>query len=275
MKKLLSLLAVAAVTVSLFGIDIFNYVTINGDVKNYTQTDFDIASKFGNYYRTPSTKYVSTLNNSGKVVEVTELSARDAIINKTNNKYDVYGNLTEQACYDADSKLLWKTIITYNNGQKVDSSEYGKDGSLKAKTIFTYTDGKLTDETGYDGDGALIWKIIYTYNDKGKQEIVYEYNSDGSLDNKNSYTYTDDGKIDSITSYDTFTNLTTQKIFRYAANGTLSEITTYNQNKQVTNRIVLKYDAGGNVTKLSEYNIADKFGTTVNELIAMSEYSYQ
>ena len=32
---------------------------------------------------------------------------------------------------------------------------------------------------------------------------------------------------------------------------------------------------GGNVSKVSEYNIAQKFGTTVNELIAMSEYTYQ
>ena len=66
-----------------------------------------------------------------------------------------------------------------------------------------------------------------------------------------------------------------KKIFRYAANGTLSEITTYDNTKQVTNRIIIKYDAGGNVSKVSEYNIAQKFGTTVNELVSMSEYSYQ
>ena len=34
-------------------------------------------------------------------------------------------------------------------------------------------------------------------------------------------------------------------------------------------------NAGGNVSRVSEYNIAQKFGTTVNELISMSEYVYQ
>ena len=72
-----------------------------------------------------------------------------------------------------------------------------------------------------------------------------------------------------------FSEQTEKKVFRYAANGTLSEITTYDNTKQVTNRIMVKYDAGGNVTRVSEYNIAQKFGTTVNELISMSEFVYQ
>ena len=75
--------------------------------------------------------------------------------------------------------------------------------------------------------------------------------------------------------YDTYSEQTERKVFRYASNGTLSEITTYDATKQVTNRIIIKYDAGGNVSKVSEYNIAQKFGTTVNDLIAMSEYTYQ
>ena len=94
---------------------------------------------------------------------------------KTINKYDVYGNLTESNTYDADSKLMWKTIITYSNGQKTDSSEYDKNGLLRAKTIYQYTDGKLADETGYDSDGALIWKIVYKYNATGKVQDIFEY----------------------------------------------------------------------------------------------------
>ena len=275
MKKILAFFLSTAMSFSLFALDIFNYVPLSGNVKSYTQTDFDIASKFGNYFRTASSKYVNNLNNSGKVVELIELSARDAVLNKTTNKYDVYGNLTEQSCFDADSNLLWKTVITYTNGQKTDSSEYAKDGVLKAKTIFTYENGKLADETGYDGEGALLWKIVYKYNAAGKEENIFEYSADGSLDIQETYTYTDAGLIDSITTYDAYTETSEQKVFRYAANNSLSEITTYNQDKEVTNRVVLKYDNNGNVSKISEYNIAQKFGTTVNELISMSEYTYQ
>ena len=275
MKKIIAFVAAAAMSLSLFALDIFNYVQINGNVKNYTQTDYDIGSKFGNLTRTPVLKTVTTLDNSGRATEVTELSPRDAILTKTANKYDVYGNLTESNTYDADSKLMWKTIITYSNGQKTDSSEYDKNGLLRAKTIYQYTDGKLADETGYDSDGALIWKIVYKYNAAGKVQDIFEYNADGELDIQETYSYADDGKIESLTVYDTYTEQTDKKVFRYASNGSLSEITTYDNTKQVTDRLIIKYDAGGNVSRVSEYNIAQKFGTTVNELIAMSEFVYQ
>ena len=275
MKKIITLIAAAAMSFSLFGLDIFNYVQINGNVKNYTQIDYDIGSKFGNLTRTPVLKTITTLDNSGRAVDITELSARDAVLSKITSKYDVYGNLTEQFAYDADSKLLWRNVNTYNNGQKADVSEYDKNGLLRAKTIFQYSEGRLADETGYDGDGALLWKIIYKYNAAGKLADVFEYSADGSLDVQETYTYSDDGKIESLVTYDAFTGETEKQVFRYASNGTLSEITTYDAAKQVTNRIIIKYDAGGNVSKVSEYNVAQKFGSTVNELIAMSEYTYQ
>ena len=275
MKKIITFVAMAAMSLSLFGLDIFNYVQINGNVRNYTQTDYDIGSKFGNLTRTPVLKTVTALDTAGRAIEVTELSPRDAILSKTANKYDVYGNLIEQNAYDAESKLLWRNIITYTNGQKSDTSEYDRNGLLRAKTIYQYTDGKLADETGYDGDGALLWKIIYKYNAAGKVQDIFEYSADGSLDLQETYTYSDDGRIESLTTFDTYTETSDKKVFRYASNGNLSEITTYDNAKQVTNRLIIKYDAGGNVSKVSEYNIAQKFGTTVNELISMSEFIYQ
>ena len=275
MKKIFAFVAVAAMSFSLFGLDIFSYVQINGNVKNYTQIDYDIGSKFGNYTRTPVLKTITKLDNSGRAVEMTELSARDTVLNKTTSKYDVYGNLIEQNCYDADSKLMWRNVVTYNNGQKTDTSEYDKNGNLRSKTIYSYTEGKLADETGYDGDGALLWKIVYKYNPAGKVSDIFEYSADGSLDIQETYTYLDDGRVESLVTFDAYTEETNRKVFRYASNGTLSEITTYDATKEVVNRIIIKYDAGGNVSKVSEYNIAQKFGTTVNELISMSEYSYQ
>lgn len=275
MKKIIAFVAVAAMSLSLFALDIFNYVQINGNVKTLVQTDYDIGSKFGNLTRTPAIKTVTTLDTAGRAIEVTELTPRDAIISKTANKYDVYGNLTEQIAYDAETKILWRNVFTYANGLKTDVSEYDKNGLLRAKTIFQYTDGKLADETGYDNDGALIWKIVYKYNAAGKTQDVFEYSADGSLDLQETYTYLDDGKIESLTTYDTYTETSEKKVFRYASNGTLSEITTYDNTKQVTNRLIIKYDAGGNVSKVSEYNIAQKFGTTVNELISMSEFVYK
>lgn len=276
MKKVLAFVCAASMSLSLFALDIFNYVPVTGNVKTYTETNFTISSKFGNYFRTPNAKVVHTRDVAGREIEVIELTARDAIVSKTTNTYDVYGNLTEQSCNDEAGNLLWKSTTTYSGVKKADYSEYGKDDILKSKTIFTYDKATdlLIDETGYDGDGTLVWKIIYTYDDKGVLSVMDEYNADGSLAVKTTYTYSDDGKIDTLIVYDDYTQETLKKVFRYT-NAALTEITTYNTNNVITKRLTVKYDNGGNVSKLSEYNIAQKFGTTVNELVSMSEFLYK
>ena len=89
------------------------------------------------------------------------------------------------------------------------------------------------------------------------------------------FTYNENGDIDTVDIYDSFSGKTTQEFFRYASNNTISEITTYYSDKKVIKRVILKYDDKNNITKVSEYNVAQKFGTTVNELTAMSDYSYE
>ena len=88
------------------------------------------------------------------------------------------------------------------------------------------------------------------------------------------YSYTETGAIDTIAKTDAYAGKETQLVFRYGSNGVLNEITTYDSSKQVLKRTLLKYDEKGNVNKVSEYDVAEKFGTTVNELTAMSEYTF-
>lgn len=89
------------------------------------------------------------------------------------------------------------------------------------------------------------------------------------------YTYTNEGKTDSITTYNSYSHDVNQQIFRYGSNGLLTEITTYNADKVVCNRKVLKYDSANNVIKLSEYEVSEKFGSTSNDLVAQSDFTYQ
>ncbi len=275
MKKLLALTLTASLSLSLFAADIFKYAPITGNVKAYTETDFSIATRFGTLYRTPSTKIMHIFDSNGKETTSSELTPKDAVINTISTTYDTAGNLVEQLCTNADGEVIWKNTYAYKNGLKIDASEYDRKGNLRARTIYTYDNKLLTDESSYDGEGALIWKTIYKYGDTGRISSVNEYNPDGSLSELQEYNYTEAGAIDSISKYDAFSGKQTSSIFRYAANGSLSEITTYNSEKQVIKRTLIKYDAKGNVNKVSEYDVAEKFGTTVNELTAMSEYSYE
>ena len=274
MKKLLALAMTASLGLSLFAADIFTYAPITGSVKSYTETDFSIASRFGTLYRTPSSKITHSFDSNGKEITSSELTPKDAVINTISSSYDSAGNLTEQVCTNADGEIVWKNTYAYKNGLKVDASELDRKGNLKARTIFTYDSNLLTDESSYDSDGALIWKIIYKYDENNRLASVNEYNPDGSLSEQTAYNYTDAGAIDAISKLDADVERQTQLVFRYGTNGSLNEITTYDADKQVIKRTLLKYDDKGNVTKISEYDVAEKFGTTVNELVAMSEFSF-
>ena len=275
MKKLLAFALTAGLSLSLFAADIFKYAPITGNVKAYTETDFTIATRFGTLYRTPSSKIMHIFDSNGKETTSSELTPKDAVINTISTTYDTAGNLVEQLCTSADGEVVWKNTYAYKNGLKVDASEYDRKGNLRARTIYTYENNLLADESSYDGEGALIWKTIYKYDDNNRIASVNEYNPDGSLGEKLEYNYTDSGAIDTIAQYDAFAGTQSSMVFRYATNGSLSEITTYDANKQVTKRTLIKYDAKGNANKVSEYSVAEKFGTTVNELTAMSEYTFE
>lgn len=274
MKKILSALFVASIGASLFAYDIAADAQVKGAAKSITRTDFSIVSKFGEYFRTPSSKFVYTLDAAGKTTESTELTARDTVVNKVKNGFDASGNLTEQFGFDADGAQLWKSTTAYKNGNKADVSEFGKDGSLKTKTVFGYTDGKLTEETLYNADGALVEKTIIKYDEKNRVSVQDVYFEDGTLCQESQISYTDDGKKDTVTYYDGKGRLSSKCVFRYAANGILSEVTTYGADNQTTSRQLVKYDSVGNITRITTYTVSRKFGTTVNEMTDMSEFTY-
>ncbi len=275
MKKIISLAFALSFALSLFAADIFEYVPIIGNAKGYTKTEYSIASKFGNYFRTPKVKYSHVFDGNGNEIESSELTPRDVVQNVISSVYDADGNLTEQKFSNSDGELIWKSAIEYKNGFKSEFSEFDKDDNLKEKIIYEYEKGLLTAETVYDAEGALIWKTVYSYTPNGKIESVYDYNGDGSLNSQKKYVYNETGAIESIENYEEFSSVTTQDVFRYGSNDVLNEITTYDSEKRVIKRVILKYDEKGNVNKVSEYNVARKFGTTVNELTAMADYTYE
>lgn len=273
MKKILSFVLAASICISVFAADVFNFAPMQGNVKNYTKTEFSIASKFGNYFRTPSVKFTHVYDSNGREIESTELTAKDVEVNTIKSSYDSLGNLKKQVCTTTDGEILWKSEFTYKNGVKSEISEYNGKNELMGKTIFTYSFDKLIDESSYDGEGALVWKIVYTYDDD-KLDAISQYSPNGALSEKASYDYSENGKINSISHFDSITKAVMEEVFRYNDNGTLNEITTYAEDKQITKRVLFKYDTKGNVNKVSTYNVAQKFGTIVNELAAQSEYAY-
>lgn len=273
MKKLIAGVAVLFVGLSLFAMDLKEYVPLKGAVKSYTMTDYEISSQFGDYFRTPEVKQSHVLE-AGIETETSEYSPNDVLVNKIKNTYDSAGKLMEQTASDANGKVLWHSVVTYNDkGFKSDVSEKNADGVLKSRTIYTYNESNLlADETTYNGKGALVWKIIYAYSgDKLLRES--HYYSDGLLYEAKEYTYSEDGTTATIATFGPVGNAMWREIFRYT-DGVLNEITTVDRDNRTVGRKILRYDGNGNLQRVSDYNIAQKFGTTVNELVDMQEYTY-
>lgn len=272
MKKLICALCAAAMGLSAFAYDVVENTKMAGNVRSVTKTTYTISQKFGDYFRTPNAKFVSTYDGAGRQIDSIELTPRDVVVNKVSNIYDVAGYLVEQDAYDPDGALLWKSITTYANGKKADRSEYSKDGSLRNKVIYSYTGNNLTDETYYNAEGALARKVIYTYGITGLLEKETEYFGDGVLDEERTYEWNTMGKIDSISTV--YGDGTTEKeVFRYNGN-VLSEVTTYDSTNRVTNRLLVKCDSIGNITKVTTYSVVKKFGQIMNEMTDMVEYIY-
>lgn len=274
MKKLLIIAFAGLIGASSFSYDIVSATQLKTKAKTVTQTDFSIASKFGEYFRTPSRKIVNSYDSLGRVTESSEFTPRDVLVNKITSSYDSMGNLSARACFDSDNKKIWNTAITYKDGLKSEESEYTENGTLKAKTIYTYTDKILTDESYYNAEGGLIWKIIYKYNATKKLDVEYEYSGDGMLDDERRYSYNDAGLIDSISYHDETGSVKLKDVFRYSSDKTLNEVTTYNSENKIIKRSVVKNDTSGNISRITVYNVAKKFGTTVNEMADMTEFVY-
>ena len=276
MKKIIFAVAAAVMTTSLYAFDEVLELKTVGSVTEYTKTDYTITEKFGDYYRSPRAKYVHVFDSTGKQVESDEFTSKDTLVDKLLYNYDTAGKLASTVCTDNDGKIQWKSIYTYDeNGNKIDESQYNANDELVNRSIFKYVDGKQIEESFYNSDGALLGKFITKLDDKGRKAELAQYNEEGMLEIKQTYSYNDAGKLSEIAYSDMFGRTLKKTVYRFDASYSVTEEQTYNAHNKLAIRIIFKYDTYGNVTKATTYNVAEKFGTTVNELAGIVEYTYK
>ena len=274
-KVLLSALFVACGFLA-FSYDDSPFMKPNGSPKSYTQTEFTITTKFGEYFRTPATKYKHTFNEDGMEIESAEYSATGQLIDKIVYEYAPDNQIASQSCYDANGGLMWKVSATFDkNGKKTEENEYDSKGALLGKTLYKYDGESSIDETYYNSRGDLIWKNTYLYNSENKLAETCAYFSNGSLDIKKVYVYNTSGSLAEINSYNALNELAAREANVYNSDGLLVEHAVYGGDGKRRTRIFYKYDAQKNVAKQTTYNIAQKFGNTVNEMVGQSDFEYE
>lgn len=275
MKKITLALSIAAMATTLYAFDQDSTLNTVGTVGEYTKTEYSITQKFGDYYRSPKAKYVHAFASNGKEAEASELTNRDSLVDKTIISYNPSGKIASKICTDADGKVQWKITYGYDStGNKIDESEYNAGDVLMNRTIIKYSP-KQAEESLYNTDGALLGKIITKYDDSGRIAEIAQYNEDGSLEVKQMHTYNDAGKLSEVAHLDAIGNQIKRIVYRFDASYTVTEKQTYNAANKLAIRDIFKYDTSGNVSKITTYAVADKFGTTVNELVGISEYSFK
>ena len=275
MKKTLLCAAIAFAACFAFSLDTANFVP-NGDVSSYTKTDYSVTSKFGQYYRSVTSRHVHEYNDQGLKVSTSEYSVKDVLLDKIDYQYDDSGKLSSLEFYGPSGTVVWKTAYEYDaEGALKSESEYDAEGTLVGKTIYEYASGKTT-ESYYNGYGSLLERTFTLRDEDGKTTGVDRYYGDGTLENREVYTYLDDGRLSKVEYLDALDNLNERKVYVYdATTSFLSEIQTFNASGVVLERQQYKNDEKGNPTRVNVWKVFFKFGTTVNELQSITEYSYK
>lgn len=274
MKKLFISTIFAFAAFSAFAYD-SSVFTPNGKFSSYTQTSYSVTSKFGNYFRSVDAKDVYVFDDTGLKLETSTYNAKDELLGKLQFKYDTSRNLSSETFVDANGNVLWTTKIEYETDGKLKSdSEYDANNKLISRIIYKYEDSKITEDY-YDGDGALLTRKIQTVNENNKPLEIVQYFGDGSLNMRQVYNYLSSGKISSVEEYDGFNNIREKTLYKYDANEVLAEVQVYNGVNVLIQRKSYRTDSRGNPTRISVYKVAQKFGTTVNELQSITEYVYK
>lgn len=277
MKKIMMAACVIASAASVFAFDIAS-LKPKGKVNEYTKTVYSVTTKFGDYYRSPKLSFVHTINEEGQETESIELTNKGILTDKLSFEYDKKGNQVACVCTDSEGNVSWKTTTAYDEkGNKTEVSEYNANGALMSKSITkTNPTTKTIEESMYDGEGVFLSKYISKVDDLGKLAEVCLYNSDGALDEKTVYTYNDLGNLVEQVMCDGTMAQISRTVNKYdPATGYLCEIQIFGKTNKLSQRVILKYDDKGNIVRETTYQVAEKFGSTVNELIGISEYAYR
>jgi hypothetical protein len=93
-----------------------------------------------------------------------EKKAKDASFKKDTYVYDK-ADLKEHRRYEADGKLKWTLLFTYNKyGDKVREEKLDENGNLEEVEVFFYDNrGFKTSKITTDKDGVMTEKKMYTY----------------------------------------------------------------------------------------------------------------
>ncbi len=273
MKNLLLLAFCLSFQATSFAFDGFEHAVSEKNIKSYSRTEYEVSSKFGQYYRTVTLREELKVSN-GLITEKSECNEKNELQNKIVFQYDEKFNLKESIKLDAAEKVISRKAMEYDSdGRMAIADEYDADGKLMTRTIYKYEDGKNT-ESIYDGNGDLTCRTISYLDAEDKIADCYRYKGNGSLEMLAKYTYAGDSQILTEDYFNSQMIFFGKKCNKYDAKGNLIEVQEYSDKNELIKRIVIKNNADGLPERMSFYNVSEKFGSTANELYRISDFEF-
>jgi hypothetical protein len=164
-------------------------------------------------------------------------------------RYDEAGNKVEDAHFNSDDSLVFKTVWTYDSaGKLVEQVNFDTNESPTFKTIFEYDyDGRLIEKKTFGSDGSLesVLRPSYTAEGLRIEEETLPFSEDGD----------DVAFLIGIEETDmSFSAQGVRKIRKtYDGKGKPIDITLYNHKEKPTGKILFTYNNEGNLIEIEHY----------------------
>lgn len=164
-------------------------------------------------------------------------------------RYDEAGNKVEEAHFNSDDSLVFKTVWTYDSaGKLVEQVNFDANESPTFKTTFEYDlNGRLTEKKTFGSDGSL------------EDVLRPNYTAEGLRIEKETLPFSEDGDdVDCLVEIEgTDMLFSTQGVRRikkiYNDKGKPIDITLYNNKEKRTGKILLAYNDYGKLIEIEHY----------------------
>lgn len=244
-----------------------------GNASSYTKTNYTVVSRFGDYYRTVSDREVHLLQN-GREIEISFFGSKDEPLGKSTFTYDPTGKklsaLVSKAASgsgDVKSDYEYEADASVKSITNIDPST----GEVVSKSIFKREGEKVT-ENRYDGAGKLETRVVKSFDSRMLPVEEVTWNGDGTFAFSRKISYLENGQISTVETFGSDEKCSERVVFKYDVNGFLTEVQIFED--KIKERHIYKNDEHGNPTRVSYYEVAEKFGTTVNELFKIEDFTY-
>lgn len=130
-----------------------------------------------NLFGNPENEREYEYHEGGSVSEITEITYRDGLPERTVSFYDEQGHLTLEKKYDIKDRLVARTTVIYNENGKAVSFEEENPRGKKVTTLGYDEKGNNTTQEETDEKGNRISYVERTYSDEGElvsAEIIME-----------------------------------------------------------------------------------------------------